>query len=152
MTFDTHGHTMMGVSPEKALEALSGYNVLVLGGNCGNGPEEIVPVSALNTVEAAAQALADSKRVVVARLGVGGALAAGPGGPCHVPAFPTSVVDTLGAGDAFDGGFIAARLAECDLSEALRWGNAVAALKIRRPGARATPSRAEVDRLLRESN
>jgi 5-methyltetrahydrofolate--homocysteine methyltransferase len=41
MTFDTHGHTMMGVSPEKALETLSGFDLLVLGGNCGNGPGEI---------------------------------------------------------------------------------------------------------------
>jgi 5-methyltetrahydrofolate--homocysteine methyltransferase len=44
MTFDTHGRTMMGVSPEKALEALSSYDVMVLGGNCGNGPGEIETV------------------------------------------------------------------------------------------------------------
>jgi 5-methyltetrahydrofolate--homocysteine methyltransferase len=44
MTFDTHGHTMMGVSPERALETLSGHDLLVLGGNCGNGPGEIETV------------------------------------------------------------------------------------------------------------
>jgi 5-methyltetrahydrofolate--homocysteine methyltransferase len=44
MTFDTHGHTMMGVSPEKALETLSDFDLLVLGGNCGNGPGEIETV------------------------------------------------------------------------------------------------------------
>jgi 5-methyltetrahydrofolate--homocysteine methyltransferase len=44
MTFDTHGHTMMGVSPEKALEVMSGFDLLVLGGNCGNGPGEIETV------------------------------------------------------------------------------------------------------------
>lgn len=41
MTFDTHGHTMMGVSPVKALEALREFQPLALGGNCGNGPAEI---------------------------------------------------------------------------------------------------------------
>lgn len=41
MTFDTHGHTMMGVSPVKALEALREFRPLALGGNCGNGPAEI---------------------------------------------------------------------------------------------------------------
>jgi 5-methyltetrahydrofolate--homocysteine methyltransferase len=41
MTFDTHGHTMMGVSPQKALETLSGFGPLAIGGNCGNGPDEI---------------------------------------------------------------------------------------------------------------
>ncbi len=41
MTFDTKGRTMMGVTPERALEALHDLGVLALGGNCGNGPDEI---------------------------------------------------------------------------------------------------------------
>jgi 5-methyltetrahydrofolate--homocysteine methyltransferase len=41
MTFDTHGRTMMGVTPEAALETLSGWGLVALGGNCGNGPAEI---------------------------------------------------------------------------------------------------------------
>ncbi|GAB4578131.1 MAG: betaine--homocysteine S-methyltransferase [Anaerolineales bacterium] len=44
MTFDTNGHTMMGVSPIQALEAIKAYNPLALGGNCGNGPGEIESV------------------------------------------------------------------------------------------------------------
>jgi methionine synthase I (cobalamin-dependent) len=44
MTFDTHGRTMMGVTPEQAFETLSGFGVAALGGNCGNGPEEIIEV------------------------------------------------------------------------------------------------------------
>ncbi len=44
MTFDTHGRTMMGVTPEQAFETLSSFNVVALGGNCGNGPEEIIEV------------------------------------------------------------------------------------------------------------
>lgn len=41
MTFDTNGHTMMGVTPEQAIEALGDFDVLALGGNCGNGPDEL---------------------------------------------------------------------------------------------------------------
>lgn len=41
MTFDTKGRTMMGVTPEQALETLSSFGVIALGGNCGNGPQEI---------------------------------------------------------------------------------------------------------------
>lgn len=41
MTFDTGGRTMFGVTPEKALETLGSFDVLALGGNCGNGPAEI---------------------------------------------------------------------------------------------------------------
>ena len=66
----------------------------------------------------------------------------------NAPAFPARVVDLLGAGDAFNGGFIAAQVAGHDLIESLRWGNAVAALKIAQPGARGLPSRAEVEKLL----
>ena len=44
MTFDTHGRTMMGVTPEQAFETLSGLGASALGGNCGNGPEEIIEV------------------------------------------------------------------------------------------------------------
>jgi 5-methyltetrahydrofolate--homocysteine methyltransferase len=44
MSFDTRGHTMMGVSPERAAEALLAAGAAAVGGNCGNGPEEIIPV------------------------------------------------------------------------------------------------------------
>jgi 5-methyltetrahydrofolate--homocysteine methyltransferase len=44
MTFDTRGHTMMGVSPEAAVAALAAWGVDAIGGNCGNGPDELLPV------------------------------------------------------------------------------------------------------------
>ena len=44
MTFDTRGHTMMGVSPEQAVEALVAWGADAVGGNCGNGPDELLPV------------------------------------------------------------------------------------------------------------
>jgi methionine synthase I (cobalamin-dependent) len=44
MTFDTRGHTMMGVSPEQAVEALAAWGADAIGGNCGNGPDEMLGV------------------------------------------------------------------------------------------------------------
>lgn len=44
MTFDTHGRTMMGVKPEDAATTLSSYGAVAVGGNCGNGVEEIITV------------------------------------------------------------------------------------------------------------
>jgi len=44
MTFDTRGHTMMGVSPEQAVTALAAWGADAIGGNCGNGPDELLPV------------------------------------------------------------------------------------------------------------
>ena len=44
MTFDSHGHTAMGVSPQDAVKALAEFNLVAIGANCGNGPEEIEAV------------------------------------------------------------------------------------------------------------
>lgn len=46
MTFDTRGHTMMGVKPESAVHALAEWGADAIGGNCGNGPDELTPVIA----------------------------------------------------------------------------------------------------------
>ncbi len=46
MTFDTRGHTMMGVTPEQAVESLAAWGADAIGGNCGNGPDELLPVIA----------------------------------------------------------------------------------------------------------
>lgn len=44
MTFDTHGRTMMGVKPTKAMQTLNAFNLIAIGANCGNGPAEIESV------------------------------------------------------------------------------------------------------------
>jgi 5-methyltetrahydrofolate--homocysteine methyltransferase len=44
MTFDTRGRTMMGVKPETAARSLLDWGAAAIGGNCGNGPEEILGV------------------------------------------------------------------------------------------------------------
>ncbi|HEY6013251.1 MAG TPA: homocysteine S-methyltransferase family protein, partial [Candidatus Limnocylindrales bacterium] len=44
MTFDTRGRTMMGVSPEQAVTSLTSWGADAIGGNCGNGPDELVGV------------------------------------------------------------------------------------------------------------
>ena len=46
MTFDTRGRTMMGVSPEDAVRHLDAWGADAVGGNCGNGPDELIPVIA----------------------------------------------------------------------------------------------------------
>ncbi len=114
----------------------------------GNAEEEIMPLTGADSPINAAQSLADGKRIVVARQGSKGALVVTPHETFHAPAFHAEVVDTLGAGDAFDGGFIAGWLADGDVREAARWGNAVASLQIGRTGARGAPSLADVRQLL----
>jgi 5-methyltetrahydrofolate--homocysteine methyltransferase len=61
MTFDTRGHTMMGVSPEAAASALDALGVSAFGGNCGNGPDELTPVMAkMHAARPAARLVAKS--------------------------------------------------------------------------------------------
>jgi 5-methyltetrahydrofolate--homocysteine methyltransferase len=44
MTFDTRGFTMMGVSPADAICELAKLDLAAIGGNCGNGPDELEAV------------------------------------------------------------------------------------------------------------
>ena len=67
----------------------------------------------------------------------------------YAPAFAeVAPVDRIGAGDAFAAGLHCALLEGTSLPEVLRFGNAVAALKLSMPGDVALVSRAEVDELL----
>jgi len=52
MSFDTHGHTMMGVSPTRAAEELSQLGLAALGANCGTGSDELI--DAIKAMRAAA--------------------------------------------------------------------------------------------------
>lgn len=66
-----------------------------------------------------------------------------------VPGFKVSqVIDRVGAGDAFDAGFIAGQLRDLSLAESIRYGHACSALKITIPGDLALISADEVELLL----
>ncbi len=41
MSFDTNGHTMMGVSPSQAIAALKEFDLIAIGANCGTGSDEL---------------------------------------------------------------------------------------------------------------
>lgn len=86
-------------------------------------------------------------------LGAKGALLHGAAGTHFVPAFRVAkVVDTTGAGDAFNGGFAVAIAEGRPALEAVRFGSAVAAISVQRPGtAPAMPMRSEIDAFLRDN-
>jgi sugar/nucleoside kinase (ribokinase family) len=91
---------------------------------------------------AAATRLVGPGRVVVGRLGAEGCMVLEPDRPAlTVPAFPVTVVDTIGAGDAFDAGYILAAAEGHDALEAARWGNAAAAASLAGEGAATHLSR-----------
>ena len=54
MSFDTHGHTMMGISPARALRELSQLDLAALGANCGTGSDELIEaIKAMRTENSA---------------------------------------------------------------------------------------------------
>jgi ribokinase len=83
-------------------------------------------------------------------LGEQGALLHAKDRSVHVPAFDAgTVVETAGAGDAFNGGFAAAIARGDDPVAAARFGCAVAGISVTRAGtAPSMPTRAEVEALL----
>ena len=99
---------------------------------------------------AAADLIARGAGAAIITLGENGALYHDGTRTVHVPSFNAGpVVETTGAGDAFNGGF-ATRLSEgADPVEAVRFGCATAGISVTRPGtAPAMPARDEIDRLL----
>lgn len=68
-----------------------------------------------------------------------------------LPAYPVKAVDTTGAGDAFNGGLLAALAEGKDLWEASKFANALAALSVQKMGTTpAMPAREEIDAFLAE--
>lgn len=89
---------------------------------------------------------------IVAKQGARGAVYLGPEGRFSVPAVAVPVVNTLGAGDGFAAGWVAALIDGAAIPEALRFAAAVAALVVSRHScSEAMPTRDEVSDLLRKA-
>ncbi|MEO5919153.1 MAG: sugar kinase [Candidatus Limnocylindrales bacterium] len=110
-------------------------------------------------VEEAAQELvriggvgrSDGGPIVAVKLGSSGALAVGPGQPLiRVPAMPVQPLDTTGAGDSFNAGFLCAWLDGGSIEQALRLGAVCGALSTRAlGGVDAQPTLAQATEALR---
>lgn len=95
--------------------------------------------------------LAKGAEVVALKLGPEGALVADAGERHRVPGLAMATVDATGAGDTFDGAFVAMMVAGKGLGEAARYANAAAALSTVGYGAVVPiPRRDQVERLLAE--
>ncbi len=126
------------------LEALPVLDILFV------NEHEVKAIAKSESVSRASTTLAQQVDLVVAKLGPGGALMADQEGVLSSPAFPVEVVDTTGAGDSFNAGFIYKYVVEGgSQSEALRFANACGAIAATRVGgASLVPSAAEVETFL----
>ncbi len=94
---------------------------------------ELLAITRENSIEAGLERLAEIP-VVAVKLGARGAMARRGSQIVYAEAIPVNVVDTTGAGDSFDAGFIYAYLAGQDLPQALRFACACGALSTRAAG------------------
>ena len=109
---------------------------------------ETLSGSAGDFAEAARGLLTRADQRAVVTLGAQGAQIVSADKSATIPAYEVDVVDTTGAGDAFNAGLAVALAEGKPLSEAARFANATAALCVTKPGtARSTPYREEVDAL-----
>lgn len=110
-----------------------------------------LPVTTVAEAEVAARALlAQGAGAAIITLGDKGALYHDAHQTVHVPVISAGpVVETTGAGDAFNGGFAAALAEGMDPVAAVRFGCATAGISVTRAGtAPSMPSRAEIEALL----
>ena len=82
----------------------------------------------------AASRLAMRAEIVAVKLGSDGALGAQGANIVQVPSFPVTPVDTVGAGDAFDAGFLYGYLQGWKLEKSLRFGAVCGALSTQASG------------------
>jgi sugar/nucleoside kinase (ribokinase family) len=97
---------------------------------------ELLAITQEDSIEAGLERLAEVPTVVV-KLGARGAVAQRGSQIVYTDAVPVKVLDTTGAGDSFDAGFVYAYLAGQDLAQALRFACACGSLSTRAAGGTA---------------
>jgi len=95
---------------------------------------EICRMARTNDLDVAVTALATHVPTIVVKRGRRGALVHQDGRSVDIPAMLVTPVDTIGAGDSFDAGFLRAWLAGRSAATAARAGNITGALSTQAPG------------------
>jgi sugar/nucleoside kinase (ribokinase family) len=98
---------------------------------------EALSITQSSDLEMAARKLAAQSKIVAIKLGVQGALLPAKDGMIVIPSTPVNVVDTVGAGDTFDAGFLYGYLNRWDLKISLQLGVICGALSARAAGGTA---------------
>jgi len=98
--------------------------------------DEALSLFQVTDVEEATRAFAATGKLVALTRSEKGSRIIGQGQVVEVPAAPTTVIDTTGAGDAYAAGFLAAHARALPLAECGRWGSVAASEAISHFGAR----------------
>jgi sugar/nucleoside kinase (ribokinase family) len=94
-------------------------------------------ITGIDDIDVAAESLSERGATLAVKFGQGGGLAMHEGDVLHVEAVPVDVVDTTGAGDSFDAGFLAGRLWGWSIERSLQLAVACGSLSARATGGTA---------------
>ena len=95
---------------------------------------EACKLTCTKDVQDALEELSRLVPIVVIKCGSKGVIAKRGKNQFHAPSLSVEPVDTVGAGDSFNAGFLHKFILRCNLEECLEYGNAVAALSTSRAG------------------
>ncbi len=110
---------------------------------------ELLAITGATSIPDALRSLRNGRTRTVATLGSRGCTTLEDDALLEVPVFPIEPVDSTGAGDSFNAGFLHAWLRERPIAECLRWGAAAGALSTRGLGGTSRQADvAEVEALL----
>lgn len=115
-----------------------------------SGEEELLQLTGGNTTEEAVASVQSMGASIVAlKRGSNGSTVYAPQGICHIPPFEVEEIDATGAGDCYDGAFIAQLAAGSHPFEAARLAAAAGAYSVTRQGPmEGAATRSELTQLL----
>lgn len=114
----------------------------------GSAEDELCPLAGESDPKLAAETLLERVPMVVARRGGKGATVYTRQGASSSPAFSVPIRDRVGAGDVYDGAFLAALLDGCTFQEANRRACAAGAWCVSHFGGRSGPTSKELQSIL----
>lgn len=144
VSFDV-GWDMTGVWYEGIFDLLPMIDVLFM------NETECQHYTRCDDVETGARRLAEKAGMAVIKMGKTGAMAIRNGEKFFAPAYTVKAVDTTGAGDSFNAGFIYGFLRGLPMEECLKCGNGCGSLSVTKLGGNTGfPFRAELEQWIRD--
>jgi len=144
VSFDV-GWDMTGVWYEGIFDLLPMIDVLFM------NETECQHYTRCDDIEEGARKLAEKAGMAVIKLGKTGAMAVRDGERFFAPAYNVQAVDTTGAGDSFNAGFVYGFLQGLPMEECLKCGNGCGALSVTKLGGNTGfPFRAELEKWIKD--
>jgi len=118
----------------------------------GSASDEIALLYPNENMNQAARELAGMNRTAISRRGELAAICVSGRELIESKPFQVDTVDAIGAGDAFNAGFIAAQLEGLSIDRSLQWGHATAGLSIKTVGSGGKFNRTDVLRFIEQQS